>query len=131
MEETPQNGGIALPGGKRLVLGLAAGIIVVAGVAGYFWYEARSLKGDPDRAARQEVQELVAQVSKLIVLPDDEEPVIATVADPSQLADQPFFAKAKVGDKVLIYNNARKAVLYNPTEHRIVEVAPLNIGDAQ
>ena len=39
-----------------------------------------------------------------------------------------FFSKAKVGDKVIIYTNARKAILYDPVAGKIVEVAPVNIG---
>ena len=105
---------------------IVAAVIVAILVGGYFWM--RSGGGDSEAQAKQEAQELVARVSELIVLPE-EEPVIATVADPALLADQPFFTNAQVGDKVLIFNGARKAVLYNPTENRIIEVAPLTIGE--
>jgi hypothetical protein len=70
----------------------------------------------------------VAAVGKLIVLPTDEQPTLATVVDPSKLKNQPFFAQAQKGDQVLIYTNARKAILYSPTANKIVEVAPLIIG---
>ena len=65
-----------------------------------------------------------------MVLPEDEEPSVATVADPEQLAGQPFFSKAKKGDKVLIYTNAQKAILYDPVAKKIIDIAPLNIGNA-
>ncbi len=39
---------------------------------------------------------------------------------------QPFFANAQVGDKVLIYYKAKKAILYNPTDNKIVEVGPIS-----
>jgi hypothetical protein len=71
---------------------------------------------------------MVEAVSKLILLPAGEEPTIATVSDPSKLIEQPFFTDAKVGDKVLIYQNARKAFLYRPSENRLIEVAPINVG---
>jgi hypothetical protein len=61
-----------------------------------------------------------------MVLPADETPTIATVSDPEKLKDQPFFANAKKGDKVLIFSNSAKAILYSPTEDKIVEVAPIN-----
>ena len=85
-------------------------------------------KKDPNAAAKQETQDLIAKVGQLVVLPTDETPTVATVTDLSKLQDQPFFAGAQVGDKVLIYNNAKKAILYRPATHKIIEVAPINIG---
>lgn len=107
-----------------LVLFLAA-----TGVAGYFYKELHDTKKDPSKAAQDEVKSVVAEVEKLMVLPIGEEPTLATVTDPDKLKDQPFFTNAKQGYKVLIYTNAKKAILYNPTEHKIVEVAPINIGN--
>jgi len=103
---------------------IALGVLLVAGLVYYFVFAPK----DPQSEAWREAQRIVAAVSKLMVLPADEEPIIATVADPSQLADQPFFANARVGDKVLIYNLARKAILYSEAENRIVDVAPLSPG---
>lgn len=114
-------------GNRNTFMTVVVVAVVVIGAAGYFWWQSSQV-GDPQAAAEQEARELVARVSELIVLPEGEDPVIATVADPARLQDTPFFEKAKVGDKVLIYNSARKAVLYDPAAHRILEVAPLNIG---
>ncbi len=72
--------------------------------------------------------DLLAEVSKLVVLPTGEEPVIATVMDLNALSGQPLFANAHLGDKVIIYNTARKAILYSPTLKRVIDVAPLTIG---
>lgn len=109
---------------------LAVALIAAIGAAGYFYYQNIQLKKDPQILAQQEAQNLVTQVSRLIVLPDGETPTIATVSDPEKLKDQPFFKNAQVGDKVLIYTNAKKAILYNPSTDKIVEVAPINIGAA-
>jgi hypothetical protein len=75
--------------------------------------------------------QLVAMVGKLVVLPENEQPTIATVGDVEKLKDQPFFKNAQVGDKVLIYNQAKKAVLYRPSENKIIELAPLTVGETQ
>ena len=106
-------------------------VIVASGAAYYFYNEASGLKDDPNKTAREETDKLVAQVGKLIVLPEGEVPTVATVSDPEKLKDQPFFARAKTGHKVLIYTNARKALLYDPENNKIVEVAPINIGDSK
>lgn len=63
-----------------------------------------------------------------IVLPEGETPTVGTVTDPEKLKDQAFFEKAKIGYRVIIYTNAKKAILYDPDSDKIVEVAPLNIG---
>lgn len=114
---------------KNIVIGLIALLIIIAGAAAYFYMQADALKQDPDALARKEAEELVAVVGKLIILPADEIPTVATVSDPTKLADQAFFAKAKVGDKVLLYPRAKKAYLYDPVANRILEVAPINLGD--
>lgn len=97
-------------------------------VAGYFFIQLNKLQQSPQIMAQQEVTDLVAKVSKLIVLPTGETPTIATVSDPAALKDQPFFALAQKGDKVLIYAQAKKAVLYSTTLNKIIDVAPLNTG---
>ena len=74
------------------------------------------------------MEDIVSRAGKLIILPEGEVPTIATVSDPEKLKDQPFFAKAKVGDKVLLYQNARKAYLYDPVNNKILEVAPISLG---
>lgn len=76
----------------------------------------------------KEAEDLVRDVNKLIALPTDEKPTIATVAEPEKLKDEPFFKNSKKDDKVLVYTNAKKAILYRPSEHLIVEVGSVNIA---
>lgn len=103
--------------------------ILAIGLAAYFYYQLYIIKKDPRAATQNEVTELVKKISQLIVLPSDEIPTIATVADPEALKDQAFFSKAEKGDKVLIYAQAKKAILYSVTTNKILDVAPLNIGE--
>jgi hypothetical protein len=109
------------------IVSLAA--IIALALAVYFYFEARSAK-NPERAMEREVSQLVQEVGKVIVLPQEESPTVATVSDLEPLKGQPFFMNAKVGDKVLIYTNARKAILWRPSDQKLVEVSPLNL-DAQ
>ena len=107
-------------------------LVVASGaVAAYFYQQWSALKANPQSVAQKEAEQLVARVSQLIVLPQDEAPTIATVQDPEVLKEQPFFANAKKGDKVLIYTNAGKAILYDPVNNKIIEVALVNIGNPQ
>lgn len=112
----------------RVVLLVAVAAIVFGA---YFYYQWSLIKQNPQAVSQREVTELVAKVSRLIVLPEGEVPTVATVADPEALKSQVFFAQAVKGDKVLIYTTAKKAVLYSVALNKILEVAPLNIGESQ
>ncbi len=114
---------------KRAVIVSLIPAVLIGVFAINYYYQYQVLKNDPQGVAKQETRDLVASVAKLIVLPEGENPTIATVTDPEKLKDQPFFANAQAGDRVLIYTNSRKAILYSPKENKIVEVAPLNIGN--
>lgn len=124
---------------QRLIPVLVIMIAIVGvGAAGYFGYKYKAAQDqiqniirDPEtiqKAEAEVVKNLVAEVGKLIELPTGEDPTVATVTDAEKLKDQPFFARAKNGDKVLIYTNAKKAILYDPIARKIIDVAPVNIG---
>jgi hypothetical protein len=67
-------------------------------------------------------------VSKLIMLPKGEEPVLATISDATALAkEQPFYAGSKNGDIVLVYQKALKAIIYSPDRNIIVNVGPVSV----
>ena len=118
----------------RLFAFIIFGLLAVALIV-YFAYQNYRLstqlkqvqrKATAATAVVDENTKLLEAVGKLIVLPTDEQPTIATVTDLEKLKDQVFFARASIGDKVLIYTKAKKAILYNPASNKIVEVAPLN-----
>lgn len=115
---------------KKFSLLILVGFVLAAGGSAYYFYKQYSvLKSDPQVFAKKDAAALIEKVGQLIVLPEGEEPTVATVSDPEKLKNQPFFANAKAGYKVLIYTNAKKAILYDPILNKIVEVAPLNIGN--
>ncbi|MEK7561272.1 MAG: hypothetical protein AAB541_00205 [Patescibacteria group bacterium] len=124
---------------KKLLMALVALLVVIgSGAAGGYYYnqynesqkEVKRLS-NPQEAAKAQVSEAVANVGRLVDLPSGETPTLATVNDPAKLKDQAFFANAKVGDQVLIYTQAKKAILYRPSTNKIIEIAPVNIGASQ
>lgn len=109
--------------------------IVLLGGAAFFGYQyfilQKQFQNSPaatQKAAQEEARKLVAEVGKLMVLPNNELPTVATVTDINKLKDQVFFQQAKNGNKVLIFTNAKLAILYDPQIHKIVNVGPVNIG---
>lgn len=118
----------------KIIGGLAALVILSAVPSVYFFNQYRTAQqklANPTEYAKEEARSIREKVGKLIELPPDEEPTIATVTDAAKLAEQPFFARSQNGDKVLIFTNAKKAVLYRPETNKIIEVAPVNIGNNQ
>jgi hypothetical protein len=64
----------------------------------------------------------VSEVSKVMVLPAGEQPIPALVKDEAKFADNPAFAGVKNGDKLLIYQEQRKVIIYRPSTNQIVNV---------
>jgi len=98
-------------------------ILSLVGTAGYFYYKYK--KASQTNPAENESQIYVNKISQFALLPD-EEPTLATVADREKLKDQPFFASAQNGDKVLLFPQAKKAILYRPSENKLVEMMALS-----
>lgn len=99
------------------------------GTGGFFYYQNQKLKANPQQIAQDETKKLIEKVGRLIELPSDEEPTIATVTDKEKLKDQPFFSKSENGDKVFIYTKAKRAILYRPSLNKVIDVAPVSIGE--
>lgn len=82
----------------------------------------------PSPPTQSEITTLVSEVGTMVVLPEGETPTVATVTDLERLKTQEFFSRAQNGDKVLVYQSARLAVLYRPTIKKVLTVSTVNIG---
>lgn len=98
---------------KIKIIGL---VLIIVGMVG-FWYFRKNKDVD-----------VISMVGKLMVLPN-EVPTVATVTDKNKINGQSFFKSAENGDKVLIFSKASKAVLYRPSENKVIEVAVVNVGN--
>ena len=117
---------------ERVIVFLIIVVLIITG--GFVYYKNQKSKSQVSQQTlsltqqrEKENSELIEKIGKLILLPSGEQPTIATVSDKSQLSTQPFFANALDGDKVLVYANAKKAILYRPSTNQVIEVAPVNI----
>lgn len=112
-----------------LVVAVVLAVAAVA-VAAWLYRENNELKNDPktiQKAQDKETEALVAKVGRLMALPGDEKPVVATVEDKEKLKDQPFFNDAQNGDKLIIYTTAKKAIVYRESENKIINVGPIAV----
>lgn len=119
---------------KALPIVVSVLAVLGIGAAVFFYLENQQIKNDPARlaeatknAATNEAKELKNKVAKLMQLPSDEEPVVATVSDREKLQDQAFFKDAQDGDRILIFTEAKKAVIYREKDNRIINVGPIAV----
>lgn len=103
--------------------------VIVAGFYFLQYQKTQKLLKNPTEKAKIETQELIKEVGEVFLLPTGT-PTIATVSDKSKL-NQAFFASAQNGDKVLIYTDSKKAILYRPSSKQVIEVGPITIQNNQ
>lgn len=117
-----------------LILFLAA----LAGFAWSFWrywslkQEVRFLSTTQGQQElnKKEIDKVVEAVGKLIILPTDQQPTVATIQDAAALAkEQPFFDGAENGDKLLLFSD--KAIIYSVKNDKLVNVGPVYNQDGQ
>lgn len=70
-------------------------------------------------------ESVIAAVAKLTQLPEGEEPTVSTITSLEEIKDQPFFKDAQVGDKVVVFNQAKRAYIYRPSTRKLIGIAPL------
>lgn len=125
---------------KNLISILVIVALVGMGFAAYSFYKYQQTQKELQTIKKgvtgsqgtenSQLTSIVAEVGKLMKLPQGELPTTATISDISKLKEQPFFQNAKNGDILLVYNKAGKAILYDPREKKIVEVAPVGTAGA-
>jgi hypothetical protein len=108
-------------GSSRSTSIVVIGVVILALIAIVAVWKIRS----PDTPGEQQMRQVVSEVEKLMLLPTDESPTLATVQDKRQLENQAIFARAENGDKVLVYAKSQKVIVYRPSAHKIVDVGPI------
>lgn len=91
----------------------------------YYFRKYQTTKQQLQETTLSEVERLIQRVGKHIQLPTNETPTIMTIADKEKLSDQLFFTHAVNGDKVLLYEKAKKAFLYSVAKDIVLEVGPV------
>ena len=93
-------------------------VMLVSGAGAYTWSQ---MSRESDLSSLSQVKDAI---SRHYVLLGDEEPALITVVDSSKVASGYLRGKVKNGDKILIYKNLQKVIIYRPEIDRIVDVGP-------
>ena len=84
--------------------------------------------GEDAQLTEAQIADLITAVRRHIILPEDEEPLVATIVNVDELiAEQPFYLGASNGDILMIYGSVAKALIYDPRADRLVNVGPVEI----
>jgi hypothetical protein len=123
---------------KQMIMWLVIAILFIAAIGTAAYYvkryndtqkQLKKVSATSQQTVQSQNQQLINSVGRLTVLPNNETPTIATVTDITKLKDQVFFVNAQNGDKVLIYTQAKKAFLYRPSTNKLINIAPVNLGN--
>ena len=121
--------------------GMITWIIFIVALIAFGWSLTNYLKTshqiavltDPTLASQvneQETKVLLEKIGKLIELPKEKDPVVATINDAESLATtQDFYTNAHNGDRLVIYRASKKAIIYDEQNDKIVNVGPIYYTD--
>ena len=114
-------------------------VLILIGFAGWSFYSYQQSQKEVVRLStiegqqklqEDEIESLLKKIRAHMMLPEDEEPTVATVSDVDALIEQqPFFNGTQNGDKVLVYVKARKAIIYSPERDVIVNVGAVMVDN--
>lgn len=117
------------PRTKRVLL--VVNVLLLVGLSAstaYYASKYYSLRSETTQTQEQKNDKLVEEVGKVYSLPGDEKPVVALVADEQKFKEEyEVFTDAKKDDFLLLFEKAGLAVLYRPSDKKVIKTAPLSI----
>ncbi len=77
-----------------------------------------------NKAQAKEEQQTIDKIAKLLRLPN-ETPIFTTVYNEKDFENNNLFRVVKKGDKILLFINAKQAIIYRPSTNQVIEVLPV------
>lgn len=107
---------------------LLVGILVIALIATAFFVGRHTVyQTHPELSNLEQATLILNKVGKLIELPQNEYPQMATIEDADSVRDaQPFLINAQNGDILIVYASAQTALLYRPSTNKLIAVGPVS-----
>ena len=116
---------------KKRLLTVVIIALVVFGGAGFAGYKYMNTESYKQKRAETATKNLVKKIGKLMVLPEGQDPAVFNIEDPETLvAQQAFFKGAEQGDKLIVYPELSRAIIYSPKRDVIVNVGPITFDQS-
>jgi len=112
-----------------LVVIFALMSLVSTGVSFYLYRQYRTRTPGADSLPQSDADKIMKKIGAVFELPS-ETPTVVTVVDREKLQGQAFFQKAQNGDQIIVFENARRVLLYRPSTGKIVDFAPLVVNSS-
>ena len=122
--------------GKMELLKLISSVAILLALGGGIYYVHKNglpsfMKSASQNQNLTEDQIVLAQLKKIILLPDDITPTMAVVTNADILKKQQpgFFADVKNGDRLILYPDL--AIIYDFVANKIIKVGPVQNAPPQ
>ncbi len=122
-----------------LLIGNVVLLLGLAGFGGYYYWRYRQVMQNPTKyidfkkyevSPEEANKQLIEKIAKLITLPEGEQPIISTIKDVDALKKDPFFVNANNGDRLIIYQAAKQAILYREADNKIIKAGPVVLPES-
>lgn len=100
-------------------------LLVLAVATSIFLFQRYRHAVDTNPSTQQ--QQLLASIGHDIILPSGT-PVVSTVIDKSKLTNPALADIVNNGDKILIYGQARRLIVYRPSVGKVVDMLNIEVG---
>lgn len=107
---------------KLIVILLLLGAMAACALLFYKYREA------VDTNPKNIEQKTIEEVGKIVEVPN-EKPSVVTVLDASKLSNVELASRAQDGDRLLVYAENRRVIMYRPSNGKIIDI--LTIKDTQ
>ncbi len=110
------------PKNKKIIIGAVIILVLVSG--GYYFGSSKQAANNTEALIAKEATDLVSRVGLIMELPA-EIPAVATIIDEAKVRNEPFFVGTKNGDKILVFVQSQKLVIYRPSTNKIINSTTL------
>jgi hypothetical protein len=117
---------------RRYILWIVAVVVLILLGAAFELGRYNVYQANPGLEGQEQATAVLDKVGQLIQLPQSETPTMATISNAASARQgQPFLANAQNGDVLIVYTNAGEALLYRPSNNKLIAVGPVDTSGPQ